>query len=376
MFGSLMMFASGVCGELAELGERVGDPLVARRRRSGNWARIRPASEMSRSSISTPAAAANARTIGSSDCVASAGASSVMRVDDLHRRRTLPAALPAARRAPVCSRLATARPRRAGSPRRGRGASPSSRSRSASSRAASASTRRDVVGLVDRAPLARVVAAFEAAPQLAPASALDRLVHPQDELVAARGDDRVVQREVPDLELLGAAPRSRRRSRQRRISSKSRLVAQATTSGSTWGSIRRRAAITSAGPTSSARPPRAARRASAAARARARNVPRPTSRETRPSASSDRERVAHHRPRHAEIGGERALGRQPTARRASRVRARRRGSRPRARCRTARAAGALRSWSSPSVTCQPILPICSTEQPSAQRAASAPRLRA
>ena len=28
MLGSLMMFASGVRGELAELGERVGDPLL------------------------------------------------------------------------------------------------------------------------------------------------------------------------------------------------------------------------------------------------------------------------------------------------------------------------------------------------------------
>ena len=38
---------------------------------------MRPASEMSRSSISTPAVAAYAWTIGSNDWVASAGASSV-----------------------------------------------------------------------------------------------------------------------------------------------------------------------------------------------------------------------------------------------------------------------------------------------------------
>ena len=38
---------------------------------------MRPASEMSRVSISTPAAAAKASTIGSSEWVASAGASSV-----------------------------------------------------------------------------------------------------------------------------------------------------------------------------------------------------------------------------------------------------------------------------------------------------------
>jgi hypothetical protein len=38
---------------------------------------MRPAREMSRSSSSTPAVAANASTIGSSELVASAGASSV-----------------------------------------------------------------------------------------------------------------------------------------------------------------------------------------------------------------------------------------------------------------------------------------------------------
>ena len=39
------------------------------------------------------------------------------------------------------------------------------------------------------------------------AGALDRAVHLEHELVAARGDDRVMQREVPDLELLGARGR-------------------------------------------------------------------------------------------------------------------------------------------------------------------------
>ena len=44
---------------------------------SGNWATIRPASEMSRVSTSMPAAPANALTMGNNEYVASAGASSV-----------------------------------------------------------------------------------------------------------------------------------------------------------------------------------------------------------------------------------------------------------------------------------------------------------
>ena len=44
---------------------------------SGNAARTRPASEMSRSSTCTPATSVNALTTGSRDLVASAGASSV-----------------------------------------------------------------------------------------------------------------------------------------------------------------------------------------------------------------------------------------------------------------------------------------------------------
>ena len=76
MFGSLMMLASGVLASSpssASSSAMRWSPL----RRSGNWARMRPASEMSRSSTSTPATPANASTIGSSDWVASAGASSV-----------------------------------------------------------------------------------------------------------------------------------------------------------------------------------------------------------------------------------------------------------------------------------------------------------
>ena len=69
MFGSLMMFASGVLASSPSSASASG----AR----PNWARMRPASEMSRSSTSTPAAPANASMTGSSECVASAGASSV-----------------------------------------------------------------------------------------------------------------------------------------------------------------------------------------------------------------------------------------------------------------------------------------------------------
>ena len=69
MFGSLTMFASGVLASSPSSASASGV--------CPNWARIRPASEMSRSSISTPAAPANASTTGSSEWVASAGASSV-----------------------------------------------------------------------------------------------------------------------------------------------------------------------------------------------------------------------------------------------------------------------------------------------------------
>ena len=76
MLGSLMMLASGVLAS-SPSSARSSETRWSPSRRSGNWARMRPASEMSRSSTSTPAMAANAWMIGSSDWVASAGASSV-----------------------------------------------------------------------------------------------------------------------------------------------------------------------------------------------------------------------------------------------------------------------------------------------------------
>ena len=76
MFGSLMMFASGVLASSPSSVSASGTRCSSVSR-SGNCARMRPASEMSRSSMSTPAWAAYASTIGSSECVASAGASSV-----------------------------------------------------------------------------------------------------------------------------------------------------------------------------------------------------------------------------------------------------------------------------------------------------------
>jgi len=76
MLGSLMMLASGVVAS-SPSSARSSATRCSSVRRSGNWARIRPAREMSRSSMSTPATEAKAPTIGSSDSVASAGASSV-----------------------------------------------------------------------------------------------------------------------------------------------------------------------------------------------------------------------------------------------------------------------------------------------------------
>ena len=76
MFGSLMMLASGVLASSPSSVSASGT-CCSSLSRSGNWARMRPASEMSRSSISMPAEAANLRTIGSSERVARAGASSV-----------------------------------------------------------------------------------------------------------------------------------------------------------------------------------------------------------------------------------------------------------------------------------------------------------
>ena len=76
MFGSLMMFASG---RVARLPSSVSaSPMRwSSRRRSGNSARMRPASEMSRASTGTPATPAYAWMIGRNEYVASKGASSV-----------------------------------------------------------------------------------------------------------------------------------------------------------------------------------------------------------------------------------------------------------------------------------------------------------
>ena len=87
MFGSLMMFASGVCGELAELGERVGDALLGRRagpgtgRGSARPARCRAARSRRRRRRRTPARSAAAT------AVASAGRLVGVGVDDLHATR-------------------------------------------------------------------------------------------------------------------------------------------------------------------------------------------------------------------------------------------------------------------------------------------------
>ncbi len=77
-----------------------------------------------------------------------------------------------------------------------------------SSRLDSASHQLDVIGLIGGAPLPRVVAALEVAPDLTLAGVLDDAVHGEQELVAAGGHDRVVQREVPRLELLRALGRA------------------------------------------------------------------------------------------------------------------------------------------------------------------------
>ena len=55
MLGSLMMLASGVRGQLAELGERVADALVVGAGARGTARGCGPAREMSRVSTSTPA---------------------------------------------------------------------------------------------------------------------------------------------------------------------------------------------------------------------------------------------------------------------------------------------------------------------------------
>ena len=76
MLGSLMMFAPGVFAS-SPSSARASSWRCSSVSRSGNWAMIRPASEMSRVSTSTPACAAYASTTGSNEYVASRGASSV-----------------------------------------------------------------------------------------------------------------------------------------------------------------------------------------------------------------------------------------------------------------------------------------------------------
>ena len=177
--------------------------------------------------------------------------------------------------------------RRAGSPRRARGGRPSPRSARAELARAERVDERDVIGLVDGAALARVVAPLEAAPELALARALDRR-----RTSAARAGCGWRRRSRDG----GRSPRPRtprrcRRaappSRQRRISSKSRVVAHATTSGSDLRLDQppRRHHVGRADVVDAPAPCR--RRAGRARRRRARRkVPRPTSREMRPSASS------------------------------------------------------------------------------------------
>ncbi len=74
--GSLMTLASGRCTS-APSSARSSVTRCSGVRPSGKRASTRPDSEMSRSSTSTPATRVKAFTTGSSDLVASAGASSV-----------------------------------------------------------------------------------------------------------------------------------------------------------------------------------------------------------------------------------------------------------------------------------------------------------
>jgi hypothetical protein len=76
MLGSLMMFASGVFAS-SPSSARASGTRCSSARRSGNTARMRAASEMSRVSTGMPAAPAYASRIGRNEWVASAGASSV-----------------------------------------------------------------------------------------------------------------------------------------------------------------------------------------------------------------------------------------------------------------------------------------------------------
>ena len=76
MLGSLMMLASGVSAS-SPSSASASSIRCSSVSTSGNWAMIRPASEMSRVSTSTPALAAYASMIGRKEYVASSGASSV-----------------------------------------------------------------------------------------------------------------------------------------------------------------------------------------------------------------------------------------------------------------------------------------------------------
>jgi hypothetical protein len=66
----------GLEGERAEFGEVVGDAGPVRK--SGNWARMRPAREMSRVSTAMPACLVKAWTIGQQRVGGEGGASSVL----------------------------------------------------------------------------------------------------------------------------------------------------------------------------------------------------------------------------------------------------------------------------------------------------------
>ncbi len=76
MFGSLMILASGVVAS-SPSSAKASLSRWSSRSTSGKAATMRPASEMSRVSTSTPAVEANASMIGRNEYVASRGASSV-----------------------------------------------------------------------------------------------------------------------------------------------------------------------------------------------------------------------------------------------------------------------------------------------------------
>src|SRR3990172_1457757 len=82
--GSLMMLASGVRARSPSFARSSGTRWASVNH-SGNAARMRPASEMYRVSTDTPVPFVKARTMGSNDRVASAGASSVQvhMIDDV-----------------------------------------------------------------------------------------------------------------------------------------------------------------------------------------------------------------------------------------------------------------------------------------------------